>query len=312
MPAAKAKPVAKVRAARPSSLPRRSSRVRADAAQSRAKAKAVAKAFFGNNFATIGPEDAQWDDAADPLTHEEVAEIFNASALPESESPLVPESESADTVDDSALPADSDALIEVRLAAQPPSSSGLGPSSPEVRASPHSPEVRASPSSPEVPARQDSPEVRAAPTVPESWTTALAEALEPPPQQNPTAAAEALDEPCAAEVLEPPLTTLQLDLSRGTADTTTEVVPRCRKCKIEVNVLDPKVRIFTKQAEAQCACCGRRQVGLIRLFGTSYLQDFEGVPEAESAAFWNSMPSGFGGKALESYIVHKLAERKVQ
>ena len=77
------------------------------------------------------------------------------------------------------------------------------------------------------------------------------------------------------------------------------------------SVLDRKVRIFRKTMEAQCQTCGNRQVGLIRLFGTSYLDDFEGVPDKEAQKFWEDMPAGLNAKKLESYIVNIITEQKI-
>ena len=76
-------------------------------------------------------------------------------------------------------------------------------------------------------------------------------------------------------------------------------------------MLDPEVRTFARTNDVQCPDCGNRQVGLIRAFGTSYLNDFEGVPYEESHAFWASMPKGLSARALEGYITNKLTERKI-
>ena len=99
-------------------------------------------------------------------------------------------------------------------------------------------------------------------------------------------------------------------LSNGAVARPTEVAPHCRKCNAEVNVLDPKVRIFQKGSMvAQCQACGRRQVGLIRVFETSYIPDFEGISEEASFKFWDTMPSGLSSKAMESYIVNTPTEK---
>ena len=85
-----------------------------------------------------------------------------------------------------------------------------------------------------------------------------------------------------SKILEPPLTSEDLKARTGADTLPTGMAPRCRKCNVEVCVLNPKVRTFAKTKEAQCPDCGNRQVGLIRAFGTSYLDDFEGLPDEES------------------------------
>ena len=60
---------------------------------------------------------------------------------------------------------------------------------------------------------------------------------------------------------------------------------------------------------AQCQACGRRQVGLIRLFGTSQIPDFESISDEASFKFWDAMPSGYASKSMESYIVNTLTEK---
>lgn len=89
-----------------------------------------------------------------------------------------------------------------------------------------------------------------------------------------------------------------------------EVTTRCRKCNVEANPLDPRVRIFQEGSMvAQCEACGMRQVGLIRLFGTSNIRNFDGASEEDSSKFWSKMPSGYGMSPLETYIVNTPAER---
>ena len=114
----------------------------------------------------------------------------------------------------------------------------------------------------------------------------------------------------ASMILEPPLVSSD-QTSRTQHGLPEGMKKRCRKCNVEVDVLDRKVRIFHKKMEAQCHTCGNRQVGLIRLFGTSYLDDFEGLPDKEAQKFWEDMPTGFNAKKLESYIVNLITEQKI-
>ena len=114
----------------------------------------------------------------------------------------------------------------------------------------------------------------------------------------------------ASNILEPPLVSSD-QTSRTQHGLPEGMKKRCRKCNVEVDVLDKKVRIFRKTMEAQCQTCGNRQVGLIRLFGTSYLDDFEGLPDKEAQKFWEDMPTGLNAKRLESYIVNTITEQKI-
>ena len=89
--------------------------------------------------------------------------------------------------------------------------------------------------------------------------------------------------------------------------------PHCRHCACLVDPVETNVRYYKKGGgQWQCGQCSCRLVGLVKIYGTSNMPDFDDMPEASRQEFWKSLPTSQKGirSKVEDYLVKTRTERE--
>ena len=89
--------------------------------------------------------------------------------------------------------------------------------------------------------------------------------------------------------------------------------PHCRHCACPVDPVETNVRYYKKGGgQWQCGQCSCRLVGLVKIYGTSNMADFDDMPEASRQEFWKSLPTSQKGirSKVEDYLVKTRTERE--